>query len=426
MSGVLNVDLGNSHGPFCCCRDVCQADSYCTSKGGYLPTQITSQELANVYPQMLSVIGPNSPTVFFTDGFNDQKITAWRSNLLPSPLSAVIQGSGDCVALDIVARTVTRVSCTAIKLPTVCLRLLDATATATTTTPNPATSACPPKQLPGGKTEAQVPRYVQLQGKQTKDLSANLLQRVSANSGEECAQLCNAAGAQCKAFVLDGGRSCWLFSKGAVFETDLTSLPTSSYFQRLCVPASKARPTLLIWPVVPQMVLVGYAIAEVPAASLKDCMEACVARTSPKVCNSGMFYPTELLSNTAASCILNFETRQSQPQVFAKERFANPMYYFDVGRGPGVKTTPRRQAVLKTSRREVSLLQLARRSRTKATKTAWEKSRVRSSQWTSWSSCETTTTGIRYRYKPCGRRLIYKCPRQFGICPGSLVQMSPS
>lgn len=88
--------------------------------------------------------------------------------------------------------------------------------------------------------------------------------------------------------------------------------------------------TRKIWGVTPNFILVGHVQEVADTTSLEDCALACLnaEKNFSFKCQSAMWYPSDPDQN----CLLNSETRDTQPDVFVPEDQGVNMLYFDIGR----------------------------------------------------------------------------------------------
>ena len=252
--------------------------------------------------------------------------------------------------MDIFRRALTRVSCRQ-KLPTVCLKTAAAPGTVISgvvTKPPLIQNICPILKQKDGSWFLQIPRYTRIYNRLRVDVKKGLVEKKSAPSELNCVVRCNQLGDRCKGFYIDPTKNCYIYSTAISYDTDIKPAAGYHTYQRLCVPAHLAQSTDIVYDVVPQKALQNSKVTTVAASSLANCMLQCLNSLAAKkfACTSGMFYPTERVNVNGATCILNSQTAEAQPSNFVTETKTVPaalakaystyVYYFDVGRGPGI------------------------------------------------------------------------------------------
>lgn len=173
----------------------------------------------------------------------------------------------------------------------------------------------------------------------------------------------------------------------AAFPEELVDVPASSYVAKICLPTDILVGTSKVWDVTPNHILVGHVQEVADATSLEDCALACLnaEKTYSFTCQSAMWYPSDPDQN----CLLNSETKVTQPDVFVPEDQGVNMLYFDIG--------------LEAPKQEKSEQPL-------------RDDPLVDDKWTKWSKCELSKSGFRKRYLKCKEKDVRKCPKETVKC----------
>ncbi|VDK64312.1 unnamed protein product [Anisakis simplex] len=192
---------------------------------------------------------------------------------------------------------------------------------------------------------------------------------------------------------------------------ELTPNRNSTYLEKLCLPSALAEKTRKIWPVVSNHILVGHVIEVTDAPSLTDCVIACLRAEEEFgfACKSAMWYPNDEDQN----CLLNSESRDTQPDVFVAEDPDVEMIYLDVPRDNSDTLADSKPTRLRVS---FSLL----------TCLDDPLNHAKSLQYTMWSSCANNATQMRHRYLKCkDRKDVRKCPKETVMCRHPVIFSAP-
>ncbi|KAH7730950.1 PAN domain containing protein [Aphelenchoides avenae] len=174
----------------------------------------------------------------------------------------------------------------------------------------------------------------------------------------------------------------------------LSPSTSASYLEKLCLPVKLAKGLKKVLDAVPGHILVGHVQEVADATSVKDCVAACLRAEHDFgfECKSVMWYPTDATQN----CLLNTESRHTQPDVFVNEDQGVLMVYLDVPRNSAVKDN-----ALTMRFKDSPMLNPVL------------------SKWTRWSMCTSSgdVTAMRHRYLKCSsRKDIRKCPKESVMC----------
>uniref|UniRef100_A0A914X9T5 Apple domain-containing protein n=1 Tax=Plectus sambesii TaxID=2011161 RepID=A0A914X9T5_9BILA len=232
-------------------------------------------------------------------------------------------------------------------------------------------------------------RYCEWKEKERADPGKETQTVNGVNSADACAKACGLNEKFACSSAVVAKSSCELSSSkaDAAFPEELVDVPGSSYLSKVCLPANLLAGTTKIWGVTPNYILVGHVQEVADATSLEDCQIACLnaEKKFSFKCQSAMWYPSDPDQN----CLLNSETKDSQPDVFVPEDQGVNMLYLDIGRsalkkdknGPQFRDDP-----------------------------------IVEDKWTKWSNCEQSKSGFRNRYLKCKAKDVRKCPKETVKC----------
>ncbi|KFD70222.1 hypothetical protein M514_03322 [Trichuris suis] len=253
------------------------------------------------------------------------------------------------------------------------------------------------QQTEGTCPEGQLPKIVEVPGYEDPGVSGG--STLSGYSMKECAEACvsnkdkdgNALslGQPCAAFVHQGG-DCRMSSKKVDRIGSLRSSPDSTYMMIECFPEKLVTECPNNFVYAPKHVLVGFAKAVVTASSERECIEQCLTSNEALgfYCKSGMYY----YEDNSENCILNTESRSTQPNVYTEE--ATSVVYFELGCG-------------RTGRR------LAQKFRKSFSQALFDLPLT--GLWTAWSKC-TSSTESSVRYRTCRDKDVRNCPKETRSC----------
>ncbi|CDW53852.1 PAN 1 domain containing protein [Trichuris trichiura] len=253
------------------------------------------------------------------------------------------------------------------------------------------------QQTEGMCSEGELPKIVEVPGYEDPGVSSG--SALSGHSMKECAEACvsnkdkdgNALslGQPCAAVVYQSGE-CRVSSKKVDRVSSLRSNPDSTYMMIECFPEKLVTECPNNFVYAPKHVLVGFAKAVVTASSERECIEQCLASNEALgfYCKSGMYYYEDNTEN----CILNTESRSTQPNVYTEE--ATSVVYFELGCG-------------RTGRR------LAKKFRKSFSQALFDLPLT--GLWTAWSKC-TSSTESSVRYRTCRDKDVRNCPKETRSC----------
>lgn len=166
--------------------------------------------------------------------------------------------------------------------------------------------------------------------------------------------------------------------------------------------------TSKVWDVTPNHILVGHVQEVADATSLEDCALACLnaEKTYSFTCQSAMWYPSDPDQN----CLLNSETKVTQPDVFVPEDQGVNMLYFDIGL-EAPKQEKSEQPLRVRFARNLALNKLQVND-----KITFQDDPLVDDKWTKWSKCELSKSGFRKRYLKCKEKDVRKCPKETVKC----------
>ncbi|VDM26232.1 unnamed protein product [Toxocara canis] len=242
--------------------------------------------------------------------------------------------------------------------------------------------------------EGDTTRYAAIKGKERINPGTET-HFVDNNTPEQCADACDSDELfTCASSVLTSS-GCELSTTGAnhAHAGELIAAPNSTYLEKLCLPSTLAKGTEKIWPVVDNYILVGHVLEVADAATFTECVVACLRAEEEFgfVCKSAMWYPVDDDQN----CLLNSESRATQPHVFVAEDQGVQMLYFDV---------PRDESFVDSNMTPIRLRDDPLNDE-------------KPSQYTYWSPCGNNSTTMRHRYLKCQHHKdIRKCPKESVTC----------
>ncbi|VDN19195.1 unnamed protein product [Gongylonema pulchrum] len=213
-------------------------------------------------------------------------------------------------------------------------------------------------------------------------------QRVEAKNLGECAKACDQNEKfVCLSAVLTDSE-CELSASSSKHKTsdDFVFSENSTYLEKTCLPASLAKDTLKLWPTILDHILVGHVMEVVDVSSLRECQIACLRAEQQYSfkCRSAMWYPNDVDQN----CLLNSESRETQPNVFVTEDQGVRMLYFEIPR------IQRQKQKLDTEFLRDDPIE---------------------EEFTGWTMCNDS--GRQHRYLKCKEQKdVRKCPKQSKNC----------
>ncbi|KAL1283922.1 Uncharacterized protein T4B_7160 [Trichinella pseudospiralis] len=245
--------------------------------------------------------------------------------------------------------------------------------------------------------EGELPKIIEVSG--YTDPDAREAVSLSGYTLKDCATACldnkDAEGrplemeSACASLIYEG-TTCKLDDTKIEVLRNLQPSADSTYMMVQCFPEKLVSqcPNNFIY--APGHVLVGFAKTVITTSSEGECVEKCLTSTEDLgfYCKSGMFYQEDRNEN----CILNTESRSTQPNVYTEDEAA--VVYFELGCG-------------RSGRR------LSKKFYKNFSQALFDLPAV--GLWTQWSPC-TTTDGSSIRYRACREKDIRNCPKEVKSC----------
>ncbi|KAI1716605.1 PAN domain-containing protein [Ditylenchus destructor] len=182
----------------------------------------------------------------------------------------------------------------------------------------------------------------------------------------------------------------------------------STYLEKFCIPSKLAKNVAKVSNAILGHILVGHVQEVIDARTLLDCQLACLRSETEYgfVCRSAMWYPTDEDQN----CLLNSESKSTQPDVFVPEDQGVTMIYFEMAKEDSAIKGSASGAMMRF-----------RDSPLSASSIAELKNRMfgmGTSKWTRWSLCKKeSANSMRHRYLKCtDKKDVRKCPKESVMC----------
>ncbi|KRY55904.1 Uncharacterized protein T03_9557 [Trichinella britovi] len=245
--------------------------------------------------------------------------------------------------------------------------------------------------------EGELPKIIEISGYTDPDAKEAI--SLSGYTLKDCATAClDNKDAEGKPLEIEGacasliyeGTTCKLDDMKIEYLRNLQPSADSTYMMVQCFPEKLVSqcPNNFIY--APGHVLVGFAKTVITTSSESECVEKCLTSTEDLgfYCKSGMFYQEDRNEN----CILNTESRSTQPNVYTEDEAA--VMYFELGCGRSGRRLSKK--FYKNFSQALFDLPAA-------------------GLWTQWSPC-ATTDGSSIRYRACREKDIRNCPKEVKSC----------
>ncbi|XP_003367095.1 putative PAN domain protein, partial [Trichinella spiralis] len=241
--------------------------------------------------------------------------------------------------------------------------------------------------------EGELPKIIEVSGYTDPDAKEAI--SLSGYTLKDCATACldnkDAEGRPleikggCASLIYEG-TTCKLDDTKIEYIRNLQPSADSTYMMVQCFPEKLVSqcPNNFIY--APGHVLVGFAKTVITTSSESECVEKCLTSTEDLgfYCKSGMFYQEDRNEN----CILNTESRSTQPNVYTEDEAA--VMYFELSCGRSGRRLSKK--FYKNFSQALFDLPAA-------------------GLWTQWSPC-ATTDGSSIRYRACREKDIRNCPKE--------------